>query len=167
MRQSPGLFRPGLFRYPDARISKPGISMIAFLHWLRSILMGAVNGIAKLVVVFILLILALIVFGLVHGDGMPANMVLAMDLREAIPDSATTSFFATRKLTVMDVVLGLDAAGRDSRVKGVVIKLGNGALSSAQGEEIATAIQRFRAKNKFVIAQASAFFSAGLGDYVA
>src|ERR1700759_2228154 len=67
----------------------------------------------------------------------------------------------------MDGVLGLDAAGRDSRVKGVVIRLGNGALSSAQGEEIATAIQRFRSKNKFVIAQASAFFSAGMGDYVA
>ena len=67
----------------------------------------------------------------------------------------------------MDVVLGLDAASRDTRVKGVVMKLGNGALSTAQAEEIGTAIQRFRASGKFVIAQATAFFSAGLGDYLA
>jgi protease-4 len=67
----------------------------------------------------------------------------------------------------MDVVLGLDAAGRDRRVKGVVMRLGNGALSTAEAQEIAAAIQRFRAKGKFVTAQATAFFGAGLGDYLA
>ncbi len=36
-----------------------------------------------------------------------------------------------------------------------------------KAQEISAAIQRFRAKGKFVIAQATAFFSAGLGDYVA
>ena len=141
--------------------------MIAFLHWLRSILMGAVNGIAKAVMVLVLLLLALVVFGLLYGDGLPSNMVLAMDLRSPIADSAAPAFFTARKLTVMEVVLGLDAAGRDSRVKGVVMQTGYGALSSAQGEEIAAAIARFRGKGKFVIAQASAFFGAGMGDYVA
>ena len=34
----------------------------------------------------------------------------------------------------MDVVLGLDAAGRDQRVKGVVMQLGNGALSTAEAQ---------------------------------
>ena len=141
--------------------------MIAFLHWLRSILMGAVNGIAKAITVIILLVLALIVFSLLRGDGLPSNMVLAMDLRAPLVDSAAPAFFTARKLTVMDVVLGLDAAGRDSRVKGVVMQTGFGALSSAQGEEIAAAIARFRSHDKFVIAQASAFFGAGMGDYVA
>jgi protease-4 len=67
----------------------------------------------------------------------------------------------------MDVVLGLDAAGRDERVKGALVKLGNGALSSAQGQQIAAAFRRFRSRGKFVIAQASAFYGAGLGDYLA
>ena len=67
----------------------------------------------------------------------------------------------------MDVVLGLDAAARDGRVKGVIMRLGNGALSTAEAQEIDVALHRFRAKGKFVIADATAFFSAGLGDYLA
>ena len=143
--------------------------MIRFLTWLRALLMSVVNmfakGVALVVVVFILLLL----FSLVRGDGLPGNMVLALDLREPIDDSAAApgSIFTPRRATVMDVVLGLDAAGRDSRVKGMVIKLGNGALSTAEAQEVAAAIQRFKAKGKFVIAQASAFFGAGLGDYLA
>ena len=111
----------------------------------------------------------LVVIALARGDGLPGNMVLALDLREPIDDSAAapTSLLTPKRVTVMDVVLGLDAAGRDTRVKGVVVRLGNGALSSAEAQEIAAAMSRFRAKGKFVIAQATAFFGAGLGDYLA
>ena len=140
--------------------------MRRFFSWLGSIFMGVINGVAKVVMALILLVVVLVVANLIWGDGLPSNMVLALDLRDPIADSAPNTFFS-RKLTVMDVVLGLDAAGRDARVKGVVMKLGTGALSSAEGEEIASAIQRFRATGKFVIAQSSAFFSAGMGDYVA
>ena len=111
----------------------------------------------------------LLVIGLARGDGLPGTMVLALDLREPIDDSraASTSIFTPRRPTVMDVVLGLDAAARDGRVKGVVMRLGNGALSTAEAQEIDVALHRFRAKGKFVIADATAFFSAGLGDYLA
>ncbi|MEY4708017.1 MAG: hypothetical protein RJB58_1740 [Pseudomonadota bacterium] len=143
--------------------------MIRFLGWGRSIVMSVVNGIARAVVVLVLLLVALLVFSLAWGDGQPRNMVLALDLREPIADSAASpgSVLTPRRVTVMEVVLGLETAGRDGRVKGMVIKLGNGALSTAEGQEIAAAIERFRAKNKFVIAQTTAFFGAGLGDYVA
>jgi protease IV len=143
--------------------------MIRFLTWLRSILFSVVSGLAKTVVLAVLVILVLLVISLARGDGLPGNMVLALDLREPINDSAASpgGFLTPRRVTVMDVVLGLEAAGRDQRVKGMMIRLGNGALSSAQAQEIAAAIQRFRAKKKFVIAQASAFFSSGLGDYLA
>ncbi len=143
--------------------------MIRFLTWLRSILMAVVNGAAIAVMAIILLLALVLVWSLARGDGLPANMVLALDLRQPIDDSAAApaNILASRRATVMDVVLGLDAASRDKRVKGMVIRLGNGALSSAEGEEIATAIQRFRASDKFVIAQATAFFGAGLGDYLA
>ncbi len=143
--------------------------MIRFLTWLRSILFSVLNGFAKTAMFVLLVIVALLVFGLAYGDGLPGKMVLTLDLREPVEDSsaATTGIFTPKRATVMDVVLGLDAASRDARVKGVVMKLGNGALSSAQAEEVGAAIQRFRASGKFVIAQASAFFSAGLGDYLA
>ena len=64
----------------------------------------------------------------------------------------------------MDLVLGLDAAGRDKRVKGMVMRLGNGALSTAEAQEIAEAITRFRSHGKYVISQATAYISPGLGD---
>lgn len=143
--------------------------MIRFLSWGRSIVMSVINGIAKTVFALILLFAVLMIVSLARGDGQPGNMVLALDLREPIADSAasTGSIFTPRRATVMDVVLGLETAGRDKRVKGLVMRLGNGALSTAEGQEISAAIQRFRAKGKFVIAQATAFFGAGLGDYVA
>jgi protease-4 len=143
--------------------------MIRFLTWLRSILMAVVNGLAKAFVLIVLIFLVLLVVSLARGDGLPGNMVLALDLREPIDDSAASpgSVFTPRRVTVMDLVLGLDAAGRDKRVKGVMMRLGNGALSTAEAQEIADAIARFRAKGKFVIAQATAFFSPGLGDYLA
>jgi len=143
--------------------------MIRFLAWLRTIFMAVVNGLAKTVMALLLVLLVLLVVGLARGDGMPGAMVLALDLREPIDDSraAPTSIFTPRRPTVMDVVLGLDTASRDGRVKGMVMRLGMGALSTAEAQEIGAAIHRFRAKGKFVIADASAFFSAGLGDYLA
>jgi protease IV len=143
--------------------------MIRFLTWLRSILFAVLNGFAKTVMFLVLVVVLLVVISLARGDGLPGNMVLTLDLREPIDDSAAApgSILTPRRVTVMDVVLGLDAAGRDRRVKGVVMQLGTGALSTAEAQEIATAVQRFRAKGKFVTAQATAFFSPGLGDYLA
>jgi protease-4 len=142
--------------------------MIRFLSWLKAILLSVVNGLAKVVVALLLVFVVLLVIGLARGDGLPGNMVLALDLREPIDDSraAPTSLLTPRRPTVMDVVLGLDAASRDGRVKGVVMRLGTGALSTAEAQEIGAAIKRFRAKGKFVIANATAFFSPGLGDYL-
>jgi protease-4 len=142
--------------------------MVRFLSWLRGIFLSVLNGLAKTVAFLVLLVVLLVIISLARGDGLPGNMVLALDLREPIDDSsaAPTSVLTPRRATVMDVVLGLDTASRDARVKGVVMRLGNGALSTAEAQEIGAAIQRFRAKGKFVIAQATAFFSPGLGDYL-
>jgi len=143
--------------------------MKTFLRWLGRIFAAVFNGIAVAVAFLAVVLAALLLTGLLRGDGLPGNMVLALDLREPVADSAAGSgnFFTPRRVTVMDVVLGLDAAGKDSRVKGAILQLGTGALSTAEAEEIAAAVQRFRRKGKFAIAQASAFFGAGMGDYLA
>ncbi len=143
--------------------------MKTFLRWLRGIFAAVFNGIAIAVAFLIVVTVALVLIGLAHGDGLPGSMVLNLDLREPIADSAAGggNFFTPRRVTVMDVVLGLDAAGKDKRVKGAILQLGTGALSTAEAEEIGAAVQRFRRTGKFAIAQASAFFGAGMGDYLA
>jgi protease-4 len=142
--------------------------MTGFLRWLRSIMAAVLNGIAKFAFLLILIFAVLVVIGLAQGDGVPKNTVLTLDLRDSIADSAATGLsFSGNTQTVMNLVFALDNAARDSRIKGVVMRLGNGALSLAEAEEISAALHRFRDHGKFVIAQATGFLTSGLGDYVA
>ena len=142
--------------------------MLAFLHWLRGIALGTLNGIAKLAFFVVLVIVALFVVALVEGDGLPQRMVLNIDLRSSPPDSSHSAslLFERRTPPLMDTILALDRAGRDSRVKGAFVQLGGG-LSVAQAEEIDAALIRFRATGRFVIAYAQGFLDPGLGDYLA
>ena len=141
--------------------------MVAFLRWIRSIGAGVLNGVARFAVLVVLFFAVLIVIGLVRGDGLPGDMVLALDLRAPLADSMNTTFdFESHPVTVMDTVLALDAAERDPRVKGVVLRIGSANLPISQAEEIGTALKKFRAAGKFVIAHSQGFDAAGLGDYL-
>ena len=142
--------------------------MTGFLRWLRSIMAAVLNGIAKFAFLLILIFVVLLVIGLAQGDGLSKNTVLTLDLRDSVADSATSGLsFSASQQTVMNLVFALDHASRDSRIKGVVMRLGNGSLSLAEAEEISVALHRFRDHGKFVIAQATGFLTSGLGDYVA
>ncbi len=140
---------------------------MGFLRWLLSIVLGALNGIAKFVLAIVFLLIVVIVIAAMHGDGLPRNIVLTLDLRAPIKDSAASGFsLGGRPATVMDTVLALDNAGRDSRVKGAFMRLGTADIPVAQAEEIGAAVKRFRATGKFVVADANGFFANGLGDYL-
>ncbi|MBV9991931.1 MAG: signal peptide peptidase SppA [Alphaproteobacteria bacterium] len=141
--------------------------MVGFLGWLKSIAVGTFNAIAKVAFFLILIFFLLFLIGLSTGDGLPGKMVLALDLRRPIADSAPVQYtFGTRPVTVMDIVLGLDAAARDDRIKGVVLRLGSANIPIAQAEEIGAALRRFKASGKFVIAHSQGFEAPGLGDYL-
>ncbi|HUB86110.1 MAG TPA: signal peptide peptidase SppA [Rhizomicrobium sp.] len=141
--------------------------MMAFLHWLRDVVVGMLNGVVKFALFIVALFILFAFIGMIEGDGLPGNMVLALDLRSPMQDSAPPSPFGlSRPLTVMDVVLGLDAAAHDARVKGVYMRVGSADLSVAQAEEIGAALKRFRASGKFVIAHSQGFLSPGIGDYL-
>ncbi len=142
--------------------------MIAFLRWARSIALGTLNGIAKFALFLILLIFVFAIVGMIRGDGLPGSIVLSLDLRRSLPDSAPESPFGIgdTPVTVMNTVLALDDAERDSRVKGVFVRLGSGDLNVAQAQEIEAALTKFRRSGKFVIAYASGFEASGLGDYL-
>ncbi|HWC64360.1 MAG TPA: signal peptide peptidase SppA, partial [Rhizomicrobium sp.] len=100
---------------------------------------------------------------------LPSNSVLTLDLRQSIPDSANRPAFplTARPVTLMDIIFALDSAGRDGRIKGLVMRLGDGGVALSQAEELSQAIARFKARGKFVIAQATSFQGPGMGDYLA
>ncbi|MGD0189820.1 MAG: S49 family peptidase, partial [Rhizomicrobium sp.] len=145
--------------------------MVAFLRWAQSIIVGMLNGVAMFalfIVLFIMVIIPVLAgIGMAVGDGLPSKMVLSLDLRNPIKDSSSPNIFGLQRTpTVMDIVLALDHAGRDVRVKGMYMRLGSGGLSIAQAEEIGAAVARFRKTGKFVIAHSQGFLSEGLGDYL-
>jgi protease-4 len=141
--------------------------MVAFLRWAGSISVGVLNGIAKFALFLILVTIVVVIVSMFQGDGLPRNMVLALDLRHPISDSANVNFsLGNQPVTVMDVVLGLDAAERDRRVKGVSLRIGSANLSIAEAEEIGAALKKFRKSGKFVIAHSQGFDATGLGDYL-
>ncbi len=141
--------------------------MIAFLRWAGSIVAGTFNGLLKFILAIVVILVGFWLISLMKGDGLSRNMVLSLDLRKPLANSAPEDFtFGGRPVTVMEIVLGLDAAGRDARVKGVFMRVGSANLSIAEAEEIGAALKRFRASGKFVIAHAQGFELAGLGDYL-
>jgi protease-4 len=140
---------------------------MAVLTWLWMIVKGAFNAFAKAVVFIVMLVLVLVLVGVFSGDGLHRNMVLVLDLRESLEDKSAPSLLelTASKISVMDIVFGLDAAQRDNRVKGVFVRVGSGDLSVPQAEEVRDALKRLRAAGKFVIAHSQTFYSGGLGDY--
>jgi protease-4 len=141
--------------------------MVAFLRWARSIVLGTLNGIVMFALFIVMVGVVLMGIGLAVGDGLPKKMVLSLDLRSPIKDSSNPSVLGfERTPTVMDIVLALDRAGRDDRVRGVFMRVGSANLSLAQAEEIGAAMSRFRKTGKFVIAHSQGFLSQGLGDYL-
>jgi protease-4 len=142
--------------------------MVAFLNWSKSIALGTLNAVVKVVLFLVILLLVLTVIGMTRGDGLPDNIVLTADLRHSMADSSRPGpFDMARPLTIMDMVLTLDHAAHDSRVKGIFMRVGDGGLTVPAAEEISAAIHRFRQSGKFVIAHSQGFDSGGLGDYLA
>ncbi len=139
-----------------------------FFGWTKSIFLSVLNSLARFVMGLILLLAVIVVIVLARGDGMPSSMVLTLDLREAIADSSNgqAGLLIPQPVTVMDLVLALENARKDARVKGVVLRLGNGAIPLAQAQELLPSLAKLRASGKFVLAHASGFNGAGLGDYV-
>lgn len=140
---------------------------MAVVRWFWSIFKGALNTIARAVVILVLLFIALAALGSASEESLPDNMVLQLDLREDLADKTAPDFFEfeVSQMSLIDVVLGLDTASRDDRVSGIFLRVGSGDLSIPKSEELREALKRFQASGKFVIAHSQSFYSGGLGDY--
>jgi protease-4 len=141
---------------------------MAFFRWIGRILIGALAGIGLLVIAAILLASSAWRDFSNRIEPVPEQTLLTLDLGDGISETNAGDPFAlaglTHKLTMADLVLGLEAAGKDPRVKGLALKLGAGDLPLARAEEIRDALKEFRAQGKFVLAFAESFGEAGDGN---
>jgi protease-4 len=134
--------------------------------WFLARLGGIFNFFASLVIFFVLLMVIGAVVGTFTQPRLPSELVLTMDLRGGLPDKRAANPFSDQRTvgSLIDAVTALAKAESDERVKGAFIRVGGG-VSSAEASELRAALKAFRAKGKFVVAHAQAFYSTGMGDY--
>jgi len=95
----------------------------------------------------------------------PAHTVLALDLRDPLTDQDPVNPFASigrRSMSVMSVIETLDRAGKDGKVKAVLVRLPEGGMPPAAADEIRLALKKFRAPGKPVFAHSQGPHPAGL-----
>ena len=94
----------------------------------------------------------------------PDQAVLTIDLGDGLAkDHVRLPFTPAGKPTIEDIVLGLEAAATDSRVKGVMLKVGRGPIDIAEAQEIRDAVARFQGSSKPIHAFAESFGEGGDG----
>ncbi len=98
---------------------------------------------------------------------LPGRIVLTLDLRDGLDEAPAQDPLDLLGLaatpTFTDVILALDQAGRDPRVKGLVAQLSGEGPGFAQTQELRAALARFRAQGKFAYAYADSFGEFGPG----
>ncbi len=141
---------------------------MGFLRFIRRLLVGLFAFVGLLVV----LAAAGAYFGWryvpQYVDPVPSRAVLVLDLAnglvETLPDNPLARASLGDAVSVRDLVQGLQAAGRDDRVKGLVARLGIGDLGMARAQEVRDAVLAFRQQGKFAIAYAESFGEGGSGN---
>jgi protease-4 len=98
---------------------------------------------------------------------LPGQIVLTLDLRQGLDEVAATDPLAAFGLaatpTLTEVILALDQAGRDPRVKGLLAQLSGAGPGFAQTQELRAALAEFRAQGKFAYGYADSFGEFGPG----
>ena len=84
-------------------------------------------------------------------------------IEEAPARTGLASALGGRRKKLRDVITGIDRAADDSRIKGLIIKIGASA-GMAQTQELRGALKRFRAAGKFAYAFADDYGESGSGN---
>jgi protease-4 len=137
--------------------------------------MGFLRGIGRLLL-WLLALAGLAVIGLAvmmffffeslgeQKRPIPDQAVLILDLSEGLAQRHINLPFAPRnRPTMEDIVLGLEAAAKDSRVKGLLLRLGRGPLTIAEAQEIRDAVAKFQETSRPIHAFAESFGEGGDG----
>jgi len=99
------------------------------------------------------------------GDG----TILTLDLTQALPDQAPDSgiehLLYPNRLTLIEALNTIERAGNDTRVTGLVARIGDSNMGLAEVEELRDAIAAFRAKGKRAVAYSDTFGELGSGTH--
>lgn len=119
---------------------------------------GVLVGLILFLVVAPIVIVSMISSSMRGAPAAPSSMVLALDLRQEMTDQRPQNPFAAFGAgpSVLDVVMRLDQAADDDRVKGIYIRANTDGMSPAHAEEIRAALARVREAGKFVLAHVQA-----------
>lgn len=135
---------------------------------MKKVLMRLLTVIGGLVVLAAVAGLAAAIVVRVSRGAVPGKTVLEANLEtqliEEVPDDPAARVLFRDRLVVRDLVEALERAGNDSRVAGLITRVGAISMSMAQVQEIRNAVQRFRAKKKFAVAFAETFGEFGPGN---
>jgi protease-4 len=101
------------------------------------------------------------------APSLPGRIVLTLDLRDGVEEEPAQDpldlLGLAARPTFTDVIMALDQAGRDPRVKGLIAQLSGEGPGFAQSQELRAAVARFRAQGKFAYAYADSFGEFGPG----
>ncbi|MFO1047594.1 MAG: signal peptide peptidase SppA [Geminicoccaceae bacterium] len=101
-------------------------------------------------------------------QALPDRILLTADWRASLGETAGPPDLLNMRFrpapTVTDTVLALDAAAKDPRVRGLVVRLAETEHGFAVAQELREAVLRFRAAGKFAIAEADTFGELGSGN---
>lgn len=111
---------------------------------------------------FLLIVMAA---GAARPDPTPAVAVLELDLRDPLTDQDPTNplaSFGRRSTSVMSVIETLDRAGKDGKVKALLVRLPEGGMEPAAADELRLAVKKFRATGKTVLAHSQGLYPSGV-----
>jgi protease IV len=98
----------------------------------------------------------------------PNQVILEADFEqgvtEYVPDDSLARLMLSQKLRLRDVVEALQRAAEDSRVKGLIARVGQSNMRLAQVQEVRDAVIAFRESGKPAVAYAETFGEAGPGN---
>lgn len=139
----------------------------AVFVWIGRRFLNAFAVLGTLVALVVIVTAGLVIYGMVADKGLPPRIVLAIDARGGFTDAPVPVVFGAAPLSFIDVIFALKKASADPRVKGLVLRVGQGGIAGAHAQELKQAIEAFRAAgdDRFVIAQAGSFSGPGIGQY--
>lgn len=134
---------------------------------MRRIIIGFFAAIGLFFFAMIVLAIALLIFAAPGEKKLAQANILTIDLTQSLPetppDGGIERVILGEQRNFRDVLDALERGGDDPRIKGLVARLGEGELGTAQLQELRDAIAGFRAKGKFTFGYADSFGEFGSG----
>lgn len=138
---------------------------------MRRFVVGLLAVIGVVTLLGMLSTVGVVIWAKFHGPGVPAAAILTLDvdgnLSDAPRNDGLLALLQPHQTSLRDAVDALDKAGRDPRVKGLLLHIGGNDIGFAQAQELRDAIGAFRTKGKVAFAYSDSFgeFAPGTRAY--